>query len=174
MIRRNEIDLNLVSEWLSYDSESGLITRKKSPKIGVISGDCAGTSLLNGCGNEYKSITIKGKRYLAHRVAYAIYNSVSLFGVIDHINGNGLDNRICNLRCTTTRQNARNMRMSSRCKTGIMGVSYDKKYGGWVVKIGRNGDLSKRFYFRDLFSAACKRKSLENQFNFDKNHGVRK
>ncbi len=173
MVKINKIDLAALKMKLNYDPESGLITWTKSPRYDIPAGAVAGSQLLNGFGNEYLTIKVSGRRYLAHRVAWAIYNNTEDFGVIDHINGNGLDNSIDNLREVTSAQNSRNMKLSTRCQTGLMGVSFDKKYNGWRVKIGRNGNLCKSFYFKDFFEAACMRKSLENKFNFDTNHGVR-
>jgi len=173
MLRINKIDLENLREWLSYNPETGTITWLKSPRYGIKTGDQAGALLLNGCGNEYLSIKLSKQRVLAHRAAWALHFNTDIFGVIDHKNGNSLDNSIGNLREVCSAQNSRNMKMSKRCTTGIMGVSFDKKYNGWRVKIGRNNSLSKSFYFKDFFEAVCKRKSLENQFKFDSNHGVR-
>lgn len=41
---------------------------------------------------------------------------------IDHINGNGLDNRRCNLRKSTQLENLLNKRVRSDCKSGYKGV----------------------------------------------------
>lgn len=169
----NEINLNAVRKWLAYDAESGNFYWKISPAGRVNAGKLAGTLLLNGCGNRYLSITVEGKRYLAHRLVAALFMNASKEDFVDHINGNGLDNRVENLRLVTKRQNSRNMKISVRSKTGIMGVSFCKKYNGYRVKIGRNDNLSKTFYFRDFFEACCKRKSLEREFGFDINHSKR-
>ena len=49
----------------------------------------------------------------------------------DHTNGDGLDNRRCNLRLATKAQNNRNQRMTERNTSGIKGVSWHKKDKRW-------------------------------------------
>jgi hypothetical protein len=51
---------------------------------------------------------------------------------VDHINGNGLDNRrSCNLRVCTRAQNLKNMRKPSTNTSGYKGVSFNKQTGRW-------------------------------------------
>lgn len=51
---------------------------------------------------------------------------------IDHINGNSLDNRRCNLRLATRAQNNANR---PRVGGGYKGVSLDRKTGKWLAFI---------------------------------------
>jgi hypothetical protein len=59
--------------------------------------------------------------------------------LIDHINGNGLDNRrSMNLRFCTESQNGANQGMHSRNTSGFRGVSADKRHGTWRAYITVN------------------------------------
>jgi len=54
--------------------------------------------------------------------------------VIDHINGNKLDNRKCNLRICTSKQNAMNTKVAKSNELGILGVS-KTKHGRYRARI---------------------------------------
>jgi hypothetical protein len=58
--------------------------------------------------------------------------------MVDHINGNGLDNRRCNLRICTNAENQHNQR--PRIGTSeYKGVSLNRKNGYWIARIRVNG-----------------------------------
>lgn len=52
----------------------------------------------------------------------------------DHINRNKLDNRRCNLRNVTKSVNRLNAKVQRNNKSGVNGVSWDKKMSKWVAK----------------------------------------
>lgn len=58
---------------------------------------------------------------------------------IDHINGDGLDNRRSNLRIATHAQNMQNRKLFTNSSTGFKGVSAYNPTGLWQAKIAING-----------------------------------
>jgi len=59
--------------------------------------------------------------------------------VVDHINHDGLDNRRCNLRVCTHRENVRNQRGQRGRSSRYKGVSRDKRLGKWRAQIWHDG-----------------------------------
>ncbi len=80
-----------------------------------------------------KYATTCGKRHvLLHRL---VMNAPS-GSVVDHINGDKLDNRRANLRVCSSRENMRHRNaLPSNNKTGIMGGYFDRRTGRIVVQI---------------------------------------
>ena len=74
---------------------------------------------------------------------------------VDHINGNGLDNRKANLRLATPAQNNWNSKSGmGRGKSRYKGVKWHKHSKKWVVTIGVNGRRESIGYFTDEKEAA--------------------
>lgn len=76
---------------------------------------------------------------------------------VDHINGNGLDNRRCNLRLVTHSQNQMNRNGPTKNRTsGVRGVSFNKAAGKWVAYIQAEGKhiYLGRFVDKDIAIAA--------------------
>lgn len=59
--------------------------------------------------------------------------------LVDHINGNGLDNQKSNLRLATNSQNICNSRLRSDNTSGYRGVSWNSSHGKWVATAVING-----------------------------------
>lgn len=74
--------------------------------------------------------------------------------VVDHRNGDGLDNRRANLRLCTQSQNLGNMRLSSRNTSGFKGVYFERSRGLWRVDIWLNNRKRTLGRFQDRFDAA--------------------
>ncbi len=74
--------------------------------------------------------------------------------VVDHMNGDKLDNRRSNLRICTSSQNARNRKIHSNNKSGYKGVSLHKASGLYTVKIRVEGKTINVGYFKNDIIAA--------------------
>ncbi len=59
--------------------------------------------------------------------------------MIDHINGNGLDDRRANMRLCTNQQNMRNTRKRPGAASIYKGVYYDKRRRKWYARICHQG-----------------------------------
>jgi hypothetical protein len=74
--------------------------------------------------------------------------------IVDHINGDRLDNRRSNLRIATVAQNSRNTRLSRLNSSGYKGVSWRSREQRWMARITRNGKSRYLGYFATAEEAA--------------------
>jgi hypothetical protein len=74
--------------------------------------------------------------------------------VIDHINGDKLDNRKENLRICTQLENSRNKRSFPKNTSGYRGVSFDKNKGKFRAFIWVNGKNKSLGYFKNAIEAS--------------------
>ena len=90
-----------------------------------------------GCWDThgYRRITVEGRHYLAHRLAWLYVYGYHPIGVIDHRNRDRADNSITNLLDLPAARNAGNRQ--KRSQSGFTGV---RPMGSkWVARIGING-----------------------------------
>lgn len=121
----------------------------------------------------YLSGSIFGKKYLAHRVVWAMVYGEWPSLQIDHINGSRSDNRPINLREVSAQDNNRNLGLSSRNKSGVAGVYFNKMRKTWVAQITEDGKTKNLGSFQDINDAITRRKEAERQMGFHPNHGRR-
>ena len=123
---------------LTYDPLTGEFqrikasgTKKPGSRVGVING-------------RYIQINFGGYRDRAHRLAWLFVHGY-MPKEIDHINGNGLDNRLSNLREVTHQQNLHNhIRPPRHNSTGFMGVSFFKgtnRFSSYIQVDGKKKHL---------------------------------
>lgn len=172
-----------IQQLLHYDPDTGIFTWRErdislfdKDWIGrgwntKYAGKITGTKFKNPDGKRYLVISIFNKSYLAHRLAWLYMTGSFPDELIDHINGNGRDNRWVNLREVSTLENNRNMRKAVDNKSGITGVSYCKRDKLHVAYINVKGKHISLGWFKDFFDACCVRKSAEYKLGFHQNHG---
>ena len=84
-------------------------------------------ALRNGRANTYAGRTDGARNLYMHRVILAALPAQE----VDHVNGDGLDNRRCNLRIAAHRQNTSNQRLSCANRSGFKGVSWSRVAKKW-------------------------------------------
>ena len=127
------LTLELLNKYLTYDKETGnLYQSKKRPKIQV--GSIAGG--INAYG--YRYIQLEGKKYPAHHIVWLIETGNLPKKILDHIDGNPLNNNLSNLREATVKQNNENRKAQRNNKTGYKGVSFNKRLQKYVAQIQHN------------------------------------
>jgi hypothetical protein len=124
-------------ELLSYNPTTGLFTRLSGRFKGEHAGHMNGTS---GKANNYVRIIVDGEQYLAHRLVWLYQYGEWPPLPIDHIDGNGKNNALSNLRSVTQQINSQNNRSARRNnKSGLLGVCWSNVNNKWVSSL-RHGD----------------------------------
>ena len=157
-----------LKELLHYDPDTGVFTWIARPSMAVHSGDTAGSVDRFG----YAHIGIRGRIYLAHRLAWLYVYGVWPKDQIDHINHGRGDNRIINLREANSTDNNQNRSIPNINTSGICGVQWHKLRKRWYTAITANGERIYLGCYSDFFEACCARKSAENRHGFHINHGT--
>ena len=149
----SELTYERASELLRYDPETGKIYWKISRGGWIKEGVEAGT-LRRDHRNTYRHIQIDGAKYLAHRLAWLLHFGVWPTNQIDHMDGDGLNNRPKNMRDVAHQENLKNQRMQRNNISGVTGVSWHKRDGKWRATININGKRKGLGYFDDIDEAA--------------------
>lgn len=125
------IDRDELLSFLRMDIETGQFFWIKQ-KSRALAGAEAGTVRKNG----YRSLELNGKRMLCHRLVWLVVHGRMPLNVIDHIDGNKLNNRPENLRDVPERVNFHNqVRMRESNTSGYKGVTWDKSRGNFKAQI---------------------------------------
>ncbi len=149
--------------YVSYDPETGEFVRVDGSRAG-----CKHTDLS---GKTYLRIMINGKRYRSHRLAWLFITGEMPENQIDHINGDGTDNRACNLRAVTQLENSKNQRLARNNTTGLSGVTWHSQVSKWLVRIGDNNKRKYLGLYETLLDAAAARFTAELMLGYHPNHG---
>lgn len=143
-----------INSLLSYDPETGKFYWIKSGKE-------AGTITYEG----YAQLCIDSVRYKAHRVAWLLTYGKWPEDQIDHINGVKNDNRICNLRECSNRENQQNVGLRKDNKTGYIGVHYCNKSKKYRAQIKHKGKMILLGMFDEIEKAAREYELAKSYFH---------
>jgi hypothetical protein len=186
-------DLELMRRLFKYDPKTGLIyTRERSPKDFYDTGSGSSFVSAEGAAVKYNlenlgrlafncrfkgsrstcyyfrgspSYLGKSKNLFAHRVAFFLYHGhyPKWPNSIDHINRDGCDNRIENLREVTAKEQSANTGLSKANTSGVKGVSFLKGRNKWRASINLEGKKVNLGTFNTLQEAVTARQAGEKQ-----------
>lgn len=175
------MDKSYLDECFVYSADTGLLVWRDRPAKhfksllsmnsfnSYFSGKPAG-GLKSDKRNTYLRVCISGKKYYAHQLIW-IMQTGNKPEQIDHIDGNGLNNRFSNLRSVKNSINSKNRRLNSNNKSGLSGVRWNDQCGKWHSRIRVDFDYKHLGLFSDFFEACCARKSAERKYGFTERHG---
>jgi hypothetical protein len=133
MKKRRRVTNARLRELLDYDRDTGEFRWRKRVSCSIQPGDIAGG--LNKEG--YLKITINGRKYPAHHLAWLYVKAKWCSLVIDHRDLDPSNNGWTNLRIASRSQNNANRRRHRNNACGLKGVS--RHTSGWQATINKNG-----------------------------------
>lgn len=148
------IDSSLISKYLAYDetSPTGLVWIH-----GKYKGKQAGSK-----GITTWRVKLLQKEYYCSRIICSLFSIDVKDKVVDHIDGDGFNNKINNIQAVSHSENMRNKRKQKNNKTGITGVSF-KNDNSYCSIYFKNGECIYKYFSIDKYG---KDKALELAINF--------
>ena len=134
-MKKSELTQERLQELLDYDPETGEFRWRVRKKRGHSAGDIAGCRTRS----DAWSIRIDGRRYQAHQLAWLYMEGEWGEPVIDHRDGNPLNNRFSNLRLSTYSDNAANRGRMRSNTSGFKGAVFDPRADKWRAQISKDG-----------------------------------
>ena len=126
--------------WFNYDPATGLLTRLVSVgrrRAGSRPGSLRIMRQPSGNIYKYRSIVVRGVDYREHRLIWLYMTGEWPELEIDHINGDSIDNRWCNLRQATSQQNKHNTGLPRSNTSGAKGIYWCPKRQRWIARLRR-------------------------------------
>jgi HNH endonuclease len=143
-----------------FDYKDGNLFWKENRARGKVkAGDKAGCFTSHG----YKRLMIGYKEYATHRVVF-LYHHGYLPKMVDHIDGNPLNNNIENLRESDSQSNQYNRRKSANNTSGCKNVSWNAKGQTWQIHI-RHKKKVHSWYVKDFELAELIAKEARTKFH---------
>jgi hypothetical protein len=112
--------------------------------------------------NGYVAVTFDNKKYYAHRLVW-LYHHKYMPTIIDHVDGDILNNKIKNLRIATFSQNQHNRVIAKNNKTGIkgLGITKSKSKKGTIYSYYRISISNDYKRIRKCFPLTAKKEAIQ-------------
>jgi len=167
------IDPEIVNLFFSYNQETGILTSRKDRGIGGRHKAGKEVGGIHQCGpkkeKEYLRVELFGYYLYVHRIIWVLMTGEQP-KEIDHIDGNGLNNKWSNLRSVDHKANARNQKKHKNNTSGTCGVTYRKDSDKWRARI-RVDDISISLgTYKNKDDAIKARKNAEIKYGFTGGH----
>lgn len=143
-VTKRKITYDLIRELFNYDPENGILTWREAWGLG---GRFPAGAVAGRKTRWYLNVVVDRRSYMVHRVIWFWMTGAWPTHEVDHINGNGSDNRWINLRSATHAENQQNLKMQKNNTSGLTGVSWHNKVSKWRAVIAVNGRSRHLGYF---------------------------
>jgi hypothetical protein len=138
-MQKNNLTVERLKEILIYDQDTGEFSWRTRRGSRAPQGGVAGAVSQSSDKLSYVQIQIDGRLYKAHRLAWLYVHGVWPEEMVDHINGDGLNNTIANLRLANRSENMRNTGVRRDNIVGRKGVTWHRRLKKWRADITING-----------------------------------
>ncbi len=125
--------------------------RKQGARVGYLNG-------------RYIKTKVGGKPWQLHRLIF-LYHHGYIPQIVDHIDGDPLNNRIDNLRECTISQNCMNHKLRVDSSSGHTGVTWDSQTNKWKAYISFDKQRKDLGYYISKADAIAARKEAESLFH---------
>ena len=175
--RIETLDHDYLKERLRYDLLTGKFTWKKHPsRSGQWSGRYAekeaGAVRTTVNGYRQSIISLDKRLYITSHLAWFYMLNRWPVGEIDHIDHDSLNDSWVNLREVSHTENSRNLSKRKNNTSSVTGVGWVEACKKWRARIKLGCKEIHGGLFDSFEEAVIKRKELENEYGFHKNHGT--
>lgn len=169
-----DMDLDFIKKSFRYEPKTGLLFYKEKINILKEIGEQVGNKTSKSTGNQqtsYLKFGYNNKEYSVHRLCFIIHNNCYIGKdlMIDHVDGNGLNNKPKNLRVVSNAENCKNRARYKSNSTGVSGVHMQR--GKYRAEVRTKGERHRLGYFETLEEAEIAVIAKRKELGFNKNHG---
>lgn len=164
MAKVDSITPEMLRQVLRYEPETGKLFWKPRT-LNMFPSEGAGKSWNTRYAGEeafttitargYRQGMVFGRRYLAHRVSWAVHYGEWPEDQIDHVDNDKLNNRIGNLREATAQENMRNLSVRKTNTSGYKGVHWVSRRKSYQARIRFEGKRVHLGYYATAEAASA-------------------
>lgn len=159
MPKPKKIDIEYITNRYDYHPDGYLLWKCKACGTKGI-----GTKVYEQFKNGYSFIIVNRGRFSTHRIIYALIHGTEP-DIIDHIDGNPLNNKIENLRECSSQVNVSKRKQNKDNKSGYRGVHWNRDKCKWRAAIRYKSKVKNLGDFSNITDAARAYNKAAQYFN---------